>query len=146
MEAPRRNPPAPRARILLVEDDEDTRELPVDLAQFLTDIAARLPRPAAAEPVDDEPRPHLEAILYVSSGSPASLRARRHLEDLLSRLNVPGLRFEVCDIARDVRRAEAERVVYTPTLARRSPGPPVWIVGDPTRSSLLADLLTVPPS
>jgi CheY-like chemotaxis protein len=111
---------------------------PIDLERFLDEVAARLPDGGAAA---NEDVPRLEAVLYVSSGSAASARARRYLEDLVARMGVPGLRLEVCDVARDARRAEQDRVVYTPTLVRRTPGPPVWVVGDPSESALLPDLL-----
>ena len=124
------------------EDVEIIRK-PIDLGQFLTEISIRLRREKPAEP-DAEASPHLEAILYVSSGSRASLRARRYIEALLARTPGSGVRFEVCDLARDASRAETDGVVYTPTLVRRSPGPPVWIVGDLTTNPIVPELLGVP--
>jgi two-component system chemotaxis response regulator CheY len=121
----------------------DTMEVlrkPIDLGHFLAEIAARLPQAADAA---TEMAPRLEAVLYVSSGSAASARARRYLEELVARMGVPGLRLDVCDVSRDARRAEQDRVVYTPTLVRRSPGPPVWVVGDPSASSVVPDLLSI---
>jgi DNA-binding response OmpR family regulator len=118
--------------------DVDTLEVirkPIDLERFLAEVAARLPEAAPA----GEEGPHLEAVLYVSSGSAASARARRYVEALVEKM--PGLRLEVCDVSRDARRAEQDGVVYTPTLVRRSPGPPVWVVGDPSANSILPDLL-----
>lgn len=118
-------------------DDIEVIPKPLDLTRFLSEVGARLGRRSAS----DADAPRLEAILYVSSGSAASLRARRHVEGLLARLQVPGLHFEVCDVSRDAGRAETDKVVYTPTLVRKRPGPPVWVVGDLSASPLLPDLL-----
>jgi two-component system cell cycle response regulator CpdR len=126
-----------------VEDLEIIRK-PIELAEFLTEVASRLRRPAGqAGPEVSVDAPRLEAILYISSGSASSHRARRYMEDLLAGMRVPGLRFEVCDVSRDAPRAEADGVVYTPTLVCRWPGPPVRVVGDPSASMLVPDLLRV---
>jgi CheY-like chemotaxis protein len=122
-----------------VEEIEVLRK-PIDLGQFLREVTARLARTRAGATGESAPR--LEAVLYVSSGSTASARARRYLEDLVARTQIPGLRFEVCDVSQDARRAEEDRVLFTPTLVRRSPGPPIWVVGDPSTSPLLPDLLS----
>jgi CheY-like chemotaxis protein len=123
-----------------VEDVEVIRK-PIDLGEFLSATAARLA--SRSGPAGGEDTVRLDAVLYVSSGSTASARARRYLEEMIARLRRPGLRFEVCDVSQDARRAEADGVVYTPTLVRRSPGPPVWVVGDPSASPLLPELLTI---
>jgi two-component system chemotaxis response regulator CheY len=134
--------PAPEG----VEDLQVLRK-PIDLVQFLGEVTARVSAAAAATVgrVPAPAPPHIEAILYISSGSPASLRARLRMEELVARARMPGLRLEVCDISRDARRAEADGVVYTPTLVWRAPGPPVRIVGDPTASPVVAALLRIEP-
>ena len=115
-------------------EDLEVLHKPIDLAQFLAEVTARVSVDAEADGADAAP---IEATLYVNAASPASLRARRHLEALVGQARVPGLRCEVCDVARDAGRAEAARVVYTPTLVWNSSGPCLRVVGDPAQSAVV---------
>lgn len=74
--------------------------------------------------------PLVELTLYVSAASAASVRLRASLEKALEEYDLTVVRFEVLDVARDVRRAEEDRVIFTPTLVKRRPAPPAWFVGE----------------
>ena len=123
---------------------------PLDLSEFLKQVRHILvtmtgePGDApASRPDESAPAAEVELVLYVSSGSPASLRARRHLESALARFE-PGLvRLEVCDVAQDPARGEADHVVFTPTLVTRCGGVASWVLGDLGDGAMLMDLLHV---
>ena len=76
------------------------------------------------------PEPLVELTLYVSARSAASLRAQARIEKALAEFDASRIRFEVLDVARAVRQAEEDRVVFTPTLVKRRPDPPAWFVGE----------------
>ena len=198
--APRpRRDAAPRAvraatrRILLVEDDEDTRQLLAvaltaqgyDLAQsgtaeeglarlrsqrfdlVLTDYdlpgktGAAMLREAHAgglledattlivtahpdpEGVDEATlvRKPLDLALYISAASPPSAKARRNMEKLLSAFRTTDIGFAVYDLAQEPERAEADNVVFTPTLVKRRPVPRAWVLGDLSDAAVVTDLL-----
>jgi hypothetical protein len=85
----------------------------------------------------------VELVLYVSSDSPASLRARRHLESALARFEPDRVRLEICDVGQDPARGEADHVVFTPTLVTRCGGVASWVLGDLGDGAMLMDLLHV---
>ena len=87
--------------------------------------------------------PLVELVLYVTSASASSQRARRHLESALAPFDPSQVRLEVCDVALDSDRAEADRVVFTPTLVTRCGGLCNRVLGDLTDRKLLLDLLQV---
>ena len=124
---------------------------PLDLPEFLKQVRHILvsmtgePTDAAPSARDTE-RPaaaEVELVLYVSSDSPASLRARRHLESALSRFDPGRVRLEICDVAQDPARGEADHVVFTPTLVTRCGGVASWVLGDLGDGAMLMDLLHV---
>jgi len=80
-------------------------------------------RAAARRPV--------ELVLYVSPASPASARARHNIQDLIARLDGSKVDLAICDVSEDAERAEADRILFTPTLVVRRPLL-TWIVGDLT--------------
>jgi two-component system response regulator GlrR len=51
------------------------------------------------------------------------------------------VRLTVCDLAADPEAADADNVVFTPTLVKRQPLPRTWILGDLTRPETVKDLL-----
>jgi hypothetical protein len=79
-------------------------------------------------------------VLYVSPDSHASLKARTNLAAILERYGSDRVRFEVCDVSREPLRAEADRILYTPTLVLKS-GSPAWIVGDLSDHGAVVQLL-----
>jgi KaiB domain len=84
-------------------------------------------------PAPDEVRPRrpVELVLYVSPASPASARAQRNIHELIARLGAAKVDLDVCDVSADAERAEADRILFTPTLVVRGPLL-TWIVGDLT--------------
>jgi len=119
---------------------------PLDLEKFLLQVrriftsmpargapAKAVPPMAAAGPLD--------LTLYVSTASPSSIKARRNMEKLLGGLRAADIGFAVYDLAREPERAEADHVVFTPTLVKRRPEPRAWILGDLSDPSVLTDLL-----
>jgi CheY-like chemotaxis protein len=99
--------------------------------------SARDPLPASGTPAP------VELVLYVSSDSPASLRARRHLESALAHFEPDRVRLEICDVGQDPARGEADHVVFTPTLVTRCGGVASWVLGDLGDGAMLMDLLHV---
>ena len=83
----------------------------------------------AGQPDRVEARPPVELVLYVSPGSPACARAQRNIQGLIARLDASRVGLDVCDVSEDAERAEADRILFTPTLVVRRPLL-IWIVGD----------------
>jgi hypothetical protein len=81
-----------------------------------------------------------DLILYVSPDSHASLKARANLAAILERYGPDRVRFEICDVSREPMRAEADRILYTPTLVLKAAAP-AWIVGDLSDHAAVAHLL-----
>lgn len=82
----------------------------------------------------------VELALYVNPRSAACLRVRAAIESVLEAYGSDNVSFEVFDVSRDVERAEQDRVLFTPTLVKRRPEPPAWLVGD-AGGELVATLL-----
>lgn len=81
-----------------------------------------------------------ELVLYVSPDSHASLRARTNLAAIVERYGPARVRLEVCDVSREPTRAEADRILFTPTLVLKAKSP-AWIVGDLSDHSAVVHLL-----
>lgn len=82
-----------------------------------------------------------DLILYVSPDSHASLKARTNLAAILERYGATRVRCEVCDVSRDPARAEADRILFTPTLVLKASRTPAWIVGDLSNHAAVVQLL-----
>ena len=68
--------------------------------------------------------------LYVSGDDGAHADAARGgLERLAAMLRIE-TRFEIVDVSAEPERAEADRVLATPTLERVSPAPVLRVIGD----------------
>jgi DNA-binding response OmpR family regulator len=87
--------------------------------------------------------PHVDLVLYVSADSPASLRARHHLETLLASFEPSQVALEICDVSVDPARGESDHVVFTPTLVSRCGGLATWVLGDLADRNMLLELLQV---
>ena len=85
----------------------------------------------------------VELVLYISSASPASIQARRSLEQLLSRFVANQVRWTVRDLGREPLAGEEDRIAFTPTLVKRFPEPRMWVVGNLREPEILADMLRV---
>jgi len=89
--------------------------------------------------VDPQAAPAL--VLYVSPDSHASLKARTNLAAILERYGPARVPFEVCDVSREPSRAEADRILFTPTLVLKAKASPAWIVGDLSNHEAVVQLL-----
>jgi len=81
-----------------------------------------------------------ELVLYVSPDSHASLKARSNLAAIVGRYGPGQVRYEVCDVSRDPGKAEADRILFTPTLVLKAAAP-AWIVGDLSNHAAVVQLL-----
>jgi CheY-like chemotaxis protein len=115
---------------------------PLDLVRLIRQVhnvvgppapRARPARAGAGEPV--------ELVLYVSLPWPSSLKAKRNLEKLLAGFEPSQVNVTICDLAQDPARAEADGIVFSPTLVKRSPEPRAWVMGDLSDRRVLANLL-----
>ena len=77
--------------------------------------------------------------LYVTGATPGSTRAIAEIKAFCERFLKGRYRLEVIDVYQQPELAEEERILATPTLVKRSPGPLRRIVGslsDPGRISM----------
>jgi CheY-like chemotaxis protein len=117
---------------------------PLDLERLLVQVRVILPDHAPAPAAQKGPGGNghaLDLALYVSARSPASLKARHRMDEVLAEFDTGPVRFEVCDLFEHAASAERDRVVFTPTLVKRSPAPRAWILGDLTTDDVVRDLL-----
>lgn len=68
--------------------------------------------------------------LYVAGGAPNSVQAIANLEAICAEYLKDGHRLEIVDILDNPRRAMAEGVLVTPSLAKLSPQPAAQVVGN----------------
>lgn len=122
---------------------------PIDLERLLVQVRTILPparkpsKKKAARPAAARDTALVDLVLYVSERSPASLKARRRMEDVLAGFDASQIRYEVCDLLQHAASAERDRVVFTPTLLKRAPAPRSWILGDLTNDDVVRDLLAM---
>ena len=143
---------------LIVTAHPDVHELadiavinkPLDLDYFLDEVRRLVgPAPRHAQrspdflspPAAVDRRDIVELVLYVSSTSPASIEAQRNLDRLLQTVDPRRVRWSVVDLATDPWAGAADRVAFTPTLVRRHPGPPTWVLGNLRDRTIVANLL-----
>jgi hypothetical protein len=81
----------------------------------------------------------VELVLYISSVSPPSIQARRNLERLLDGFDKSQVKFTVCDLVRDPLAGDADRITFTPTLVKRYPQPPIWVLGNLKETGIVFD-------
>jgi DNA-binding NtrC family response regulator len=116
---------------------------PCELNVLLGHVARAVEAPASATPT--LVRHHDARIslrLYVSS-SMDSFKAERQLRDLLrARSDVELCVFDVSRPDQNVLAAiEEDRIVVTPTLVRRAPGPAMWIIGALSKPDVVEEML-----
>ena len=121
---------------------------PIDFGVLLATIGTA----AAAVPVAPvmglgPPLPvELELVLYVTSDAQESQKAIRNLHRALSPYDASRFRLTIFDVAHggdDVwyQSLEDDRIIVTPTLVRKVPGPKTWIVGTLAPNAALEQLL-----
>jgi CheY-like chemotaxis protein len=116
---------------------------PLDITKLLRQVGlvcgpAPAPAPAAAPVATPAP---VELALYVSLPWPSSLKAHRNLQAVLAGFEESQVRLVVHDLARDPGRAEADGIVFLPTLVKQSPEPRAWVMGDLSDRRVLSNLL-----
>jgi DNA-binding response OmpR family regulator len=124
---------------------------PLDLDVFLPQVRAMLAkgrsvrardRAAGARAAVGATQPvHIELVLYVAPGSVWCQRALRVMRETLGRYQSAEVELQVLDVSQETEAAERDRIVFTPTLVKRSPPPHVWILGDLSKEQVLTDLL-----
>ena len=124
-------------------DRESLVRKPLELPKFLLQVQrifASAPGPAPRK----ERRkavPVVELALYVNKVWVTSARARENLERILEGYVRSHVRLSVYDVADDPLAGEADQVVFTPTLVKRSPPPRAWLVGDLSDDDVVTSLL-----
>ena len=88
-----------------------------------------------------ERKPAIELVLYVSSVSPHSQAALRNLRRALSQHAGPAVQLTIHDLSKDPQRAERDGVHFTPALVAKGNGPRTWIVGHLGNPQVLQALL-----
>ena len=68
--------------------------------------------------------------LYIAGGAPNSLQAIANLEAICQEYLKDGHKLEVVDVLEHPRRAMAEGVLVTPSLAKLSPLPAANVIGN----------------
>jgi hypothetical protein len=114
---------------------------PFDFGAFLDQVRRLLPgAPRAGTPGGDVDAA-IELVLYVTPGTPASSRARQNLDQVLATLDPAGVSVSICDLTQQPLRAEADGVVFSPTLVKRRPAPRTWLQGDLSNTAMLREVL-----
>ncbi len=121
---------------------------PIDFGVLLATIAtAAAPPPAESVVGLGAPLPvELELVLYVTSDAQESQKAIRNLRRALLPYDASRFRLTIFDVAHGGDEAwyqslEEDRIIVTPTLVRKSPGPKTWIVGTLAPNAALEHLL-----
>lgn len=109
---------------------------PIDFATLLATIGkAGVPPPVPPAANLGPPLPvELELVLYVQSDAPESQKAVRNLRRALLPYDASRYRLTIVDVAHGgddawYQSLDEDRIIVTPTLVRRSPGPKTWIAG-----------------
>ena len=129
-----------------VPDDTAMLRKPLDLERLLVQVRTIVPAHKAgrgAPPPAASETHALHLVLYVSRRSPASQKARKRMDQVLAEFDSAQVHFEVCDLYENAESAEKDRVVFTPTLVKRKPGPRTWILGDLASADVVRDLLAM---
>jgi CheY-like chemotaxis protein len=124
---------------------------PVDLTRLLLQIQRIFAvRPAVGDPdqVEGVPTPgpapaRAELVLYVGPDSTASQRAVKNFQLIAAAFDPETFRFRLCDVSQDPDSAERDQILFTPTLVKRRPEPPVWVLGDLSAADVVRGLLEI---
>jgi DNA-binding response OmpR family regulator len=104
---------------------------------------ASLERTVSEEQRQGKPASRVELVLYISEASPASLRALRNLEKLLSRYEPSQFLLQVIDLSRERPASlDEDRIAFTPTLVKRTPAPRIYLLGSLEHIQAVEDLLS----
>ena len=83
----------------------------------------------------------VELVLYYTPPWTSSLKALRNLQKILGGFDKEAVRLSVRDLAEHPEQAEADGVVFSPTLVKKAPGAPVWMLGDLSDDRAVTDML-----
>ena len=88
-----------------------------------------------------ESPPKIDLVLYTSAASEKSQKALRAVREVLTHYVSSQVKFSTCDLSTRPQDAEADSVVFTPTLVKQGPGPRTSIIGNLDQEEILKDLL-----
>ena len=111
---------------------------PVDLDVLVRQVRSILGLSAESTPPEGAV---VELVLYYTPPWTSSLKARRNLEKILAGFDEGAVHLSVRDLAEHPEQAEADGVVFSPTLVKKSPGAPVWMLGDLSDDLAVTDML-----
>jgi len=116
---------------------------PLDLAKFLQQVQRIFTSTPGPTPKKERRQAAVvvDLALYVNKVWITSARARENLERILDGYARSQVRLKVFDVADDPLAGEADQVVFTPTLVKRSPPPRAWVVGDLSDDNIVKTLL-----
>lgn len=121
---------------------------PIDLGVLLATIGTAAVQPPTESTLSlGAPLPvELELVLYVTSDAQESQKAIRNLHRALIPYDASRFRLTIFDVANGgddawYQSLEEDRIIVTPTLVRKSPGPKTWIVGTLAPKAALEHLL-----
>ena len=111
---------------------------PLDIEALVRQATAILGAPA---PEDDDENATVELVLYYTPPWPSSMKARRNLERILAGYDSASVHLTLRDLGEHPDLAEKDGVVFSPTLIKKSPGAPVWMLGDLSDATGVDELL-----
>ena len=123
---------------------------PIDLDVLSAALSKALTEQLTPSEAEKEERAHAQRLrltLYVTSSSHVSQKAIRNLRRTMTKFDPAKLHLVVCDVtsaldaAEGQRMMEEDRIVVTPTLVVRIPGPKVWIAGDLSDAQMVEEVL-----
>lgn len=112
---------------------------PIDIDALVRQAQTILGAPSPEENEDEGTV--VELVFYYTPPWPSSMKARRNLEKILAGYAAEEVHLTVRDLAEHPDLAEADGVVFSPTLLKKSPGAPVWMLGDLSDPTAVTDLL-----
>jgi DNA-binding response OmpR family regulator len=120
-------------------DDYPVLRKPLDIDALVKQVRAILEGSGPDGKADESAV--VELVLYYTPPWPSSMKARRNLEKILKAYEADTVHLTMRDLGEHPDLAESDGVVFSPTLIKRSPGAPVWMLGDLSDSTAVTDLL-----
>jgi DNA-binding response OmpR family regulator len=120
-------------------DDFPVLRKPLDIEALVRQVQTILGMAPSGE--GDEEGAVVELVLYYTPPWPSSMKARRNLEEILGGFEAGAVHLTVRELGKHPEFAEADGVVFSPTLLKKAPGAPVWMLGDLSDAKAVTDLL-----
>jgi DNA-binding response OmpR family regulator len=121
-------------------DDYPVLRKPLDIDALVRQVSAILASAGGPAP-DPDASERVELVLYYTPPWPSSMKARRNLEKILEAYEAGAVHLTLRDLGEHPDLAEGDGVVFSPTLIKKAPGAPVWMLGDLSDSTAVTDLL-----